>query len=122
MALKKRDLKRFKELLIQNRAELVKKARRTLSEEMTLDTDDLPDEMDLATSEYNQSLIFRLRGREKQLLEKIDRALEKIDNGVFGICENCEEDIEPKRLDARPVTTLCFRCKDEQEKHERSYG
>jgi DnaK suppressor protein len=122
MALKKRELKRFKELLVQNRAELVKKARRTLSEEMTLDTDDLPDEMDLATSEYNQSLIFRLRGREKQLLEKIDRALEKIDNGVFGICENCEEDIEPKRLDARPVTTLCFRCKDEQEKHERSYG
>ncbi len=122
MPMKKRDLKRFKELLIQNRAELVKKARRTLSEEMTLDTDDLPDEMDLATSEYNQSLIFRLRGREKQLLEKIDRALEKIDNGVFGICENCEEDIEPKRLDARPVTTLCFRCKDEQEKHERSYG
>lgn len=122
MALKKRDLKRFKGLLLQSKAELVKKARRTLSEEMTLDTDDLPDEMDLASSEYNQSMIFRLRGREKILLEKIDKALDKIDSGMFGVCENCEEEIEVKRLDARPVTTLCFRCKDEQEKRERTYG
>jgi DnaK suppressor protein len=89
---------------------------------MTLDTDDLPDEMDLASSEYNQSMIFRLRGREKVLLAKIDRALEKIEKGEFGICESCDEEISLKRLEARPVTTLCIRCKEEQEKMERSFG
>jgi DnaK suppressor protein len=122
MPLKKRDITRFRQLLLASKQELVSKARRTLSEEMTLDTDDLSDEMDLASSEYNQSMIFRLRGREKVLLAKIDRALEKIENGEFGICESCSEEISIKRLEARPVTTLCIRCKEEQEKMERSYG
>jgi DnaK suppressor protein len=122
MPLKKRDITRFRQLLLASKQELVSKARRTLSEEMTVDTADLSDEMDLASSEYNQSMVFRLRGREKVLLAKIDRALEKIEKGEFGICENCGEEISIKRLEARPVTTLCIRCKEEQEKMERSYG
>jgi DnaK suppressor protein len=122
MPLKKKELARFKALLLESKNELVSKARRTLSEDMTLDTDDLPDEMDLASSEYTQSMIFRLRGREKVLLSKIDKALEKIERGEFGTCESCEEEISLKRLEARPVTTLCIRCKEEQEKMERSFG
>ena len=114
MPLKKKEVARFKALLLESKNELVSKARRTLSEDMTLDTDDLPDEMDLASSEYTQSMIFRLRGREKVLLSKIDKALEKIERGEFGTCESCEEEISLKRLEARPVTTLCIRCKEEQ--------
>jgi DnaK suppressor protein len=122
MPLKKKDLKRFRDLLIAKRNGILRNAQRTLSEDMTLDADDLPDEMDLASSEYLQSFTFRLRGREKTFLKKIDHALSKIDTGTFGICEQCEEEISLKRLEARPETTLCIRCKEDQEKMEKSYG
>ena len=78
--------------------------------------------MDLASSEYLHSFTFRLRGREKVFLEKIDRALEKIDGGSFGICETCSESISIKRLEARLETTLCIRCKEDQERMEKAYG
>jgi DnaK suppressor protein len=120
--LKKKDLKRFRELLHEKKEEILKNAKRTLNEDMTLDADDLPDEMDLASSEYLQSFTFRLRGREKTFLKKIDHALAKIDDGTFGICEECEEPISIKRLEARPETTLCIRCKEDQERIEKAYG
>jgi DnaK suppressor protein len=91
-------------------------------ENMALDTNDLPDEMDLASSEYLQSFEFRLRGREKSLLSKLDLALKKIDDGSFGVCEVCEEPIGKKRLEARPETTLCIKCKEDQEREERTMG
>ncbi len=118
----KKDLKRFKELLLEERNALIKKASKTLQEEATLDVNELPDEIDQASAEYSQSFIFRLRDREKYYLSKIDKALEKIDSGEFGTCEACGEEISTKRLEARPVTTLCIRCKEEQEMEERSYG
>jgi len=119
---KKKDLSRFREILLGKRAEILKNAKQTLSEDMTLATDDLADEMDLASSEYLQSFTFRLRGREKTFLKKIDHALAKIDEGSFGVCETCDEDISLKRLDARPETTLCIRCKEDQERNEKAYG
>ena len=120
-ALKKKDLKRFEKILHEKREELLRNAKRTLNEDMTLDVDDLPDEMDLASSEYIQSFTFRLRGREKVFLQKIEKALKKIDEGTFGICENCEEPISVKRLEARPETTLCIRCKEDQERQEKDF-
>jgi DnaK suppressor protein len=120
--LKKKDFKKFREILLAKKDELLKNAKRTLTEDMTLDSDDLPDEMDLASSEYLQSFTFRLRGREKTFLKKIDHALAKLDDGTFGICEECEEPISSKRLEARPETTLCIRCKEDQERVEKAYG
>jgi DnaK suppressor protein len=121
-ALKKKDLKRFRDILESKKQEILKNAQRTLNEDMALDSDDLPDEMDLASSEYLQSFTFRLRGREKTFLKKIDHALAKIDEGTFGVCESCEEPITIKRLEARPETTLCIRCKEDQERMEKAYG
>ena len=66
----------FRALLFEERKRLMKNAQRTLTEEMTVDQDDLPDEMDLATADYSQNLSFRLRGHERHLLGKIDEALE----------------------------------------------
>src|SRR5438067_10746618 len=96
--LKKKDLKRFRDILIEKKEEILKNAKRTLNEDMALDADDMPDEMDLASSEYIQSFTFRLRGREKTFLKKIDHALLKIEEGTFGVCEDCEEPISMKRL------------------------
>jgi DnaK suppressor protein len=120
--LNQKDLKRFKKMLEDSRTALLESAKKTLMEESNFDTDDLPDEIDQASSEYAQSMIFRLRDREKFLLQKIEKALARIEDGTFGVCERCEEDIAQKRLEARPVTTLCIRCKEEQEKKEKSYG
>jgi DnaK suppressor protein len=121
-AMKKKDLKRFEKILLEKKEEILRNAKKTLDHDMTLEQDDLPDEMDLASSEYIQSFTFRLRGRERVFLDKIDKALEKITEGTFGICEECEEPIAVKRLEARPETTLCIRCKEDQERHERSFG
>jgi DnaK suppressor protein len=120
--LKRRDLKRFHEVLLARKKEILRNAQRTLNEDMTLDSDDLADEMDLASSEYLQSFTFRLRGREKVFLQKIDHALEKIRNGSFGVCEQCDDPISIKRLEARLETTLCIRCKEDQERLEKAYG
>jgi len=117
----KTQLKKFKTLLTEKRDEIVKKAKQTLEEDMALDANDLPDEMDLASSEYLQSFTFRLRGREKTFLDKISKALQKIEDGTFGKCEECEEEFSVKRLEARPETTLCIRCKEDQERHEKDY-
>ena len=117
-----KDLKRFKKILEENKRTVLNSAKKTLSEELVYDTDDLPDEIDQASSEYNQSLAARLRDREKFLLKKIEDALARIETNTYGICEICEEDISVKRLEARPVTTMCIRCKEEQEKQEKSYG
>ena len=118
----KKELKKFKTMLEDSKKQLLLAAKKTLTEESSFDTDDLPDEIDLASSEYTQSMIFKLRDREKFLLAKIDKALARIETGNFGICEKCEEEISMKRLEARPVTTLCIRCKEEQEQKEKSYG
>ena len=118
----KTQLKRFRTLLEEKRDDIIKKAKQTLDEDMTLDANDLPDEMDLASSEYLQSFTFRLRGREKSFLDKINKALARIDDGTFGVCEECGEEISVKRLEARPETTLCIRCKEDQERAEKDYG
>lgn len=120
--LSQKDLKRFKKSLEDSRKAILENARKTMEEESNFDTDDLPDEIDQASSEYAQSMAFRLRDREKFLLKKIEKALIRIEDGTFGMCERCEEPISMKRLEARPVTTLCIRCKEEQEKKEKSYG
>ena len=121
-ALTKKELKKFQDLLEEKRKVVLQRAQQMLSEGMVLDANDLPDEMDLASSEYIQSFEFRLRGREKSLLSKLDLALKKIDEGTFGVCEICEEPIGKKRLEARPETSLCIKCKEDQEREERTMG
>lgn len=120
--LTKRDLTKFRKLLEGKRKAVLDNAKKTLVEDMTLDPNDLPDEMDQASSEYLQSFNFRLRGREKTHLRKIELSLRKLDDGSFGICDQCEEPINKKRLDARPETALCIRCKEDQERDEKAFG
>ena len=81
-----------------------------------------PDLGDQASAETDRSFMLRLRGREQNLLKKIEEAIEKIDAGVFGICEVCGQEIDIKRLDVRPVTTMCILCKTEQEEEEKLMG
>jgi DnaK suppressor protein len=74
---------------------------------------------DQATAEANRDFMLRLRDRERMLLKKIEDTLERIEDGTFGICDNCGSQIGIKRLEARPVTTCCIDCKTRQEEEER---
>jgi len=117
----KKNLERFKKILTGQRDGLIETARATLASDLGINVDDLPDEMDLASAEYDHAMNFRLRGREKTLIKKISLALERIDEGEYGICEECGDDISVRRLEARPVTTFCIRCKEEQERKEKEF-
>ena len=109
MRITKTQLGRFRTLLAAERRLLIERAGRTLEEGAHFDPGDLQDEIDLASAEYHQGLVLRLRGRELQYLGKIDRALQKIEAGEFGICEERDEPIPLERLHARPVALLCLR-------------
>ncbi|MCS7163924.1 MAG: RNA polymerase-binding protein DksA [Thermodesulfovibrio sp.] len=74
---------------------------------------------DIASQEIDRSFLLRLRDRERKLLKKIEKTLEKINNGTYGICESCGAEIPIERLEARPVTDLCIECKTEQEEEEK---
>lgn len=117
-----KTLTKFKKALLEEKQRILNNSKNALKNELALSPDDLPDETDLAASEINQNLVFKLRDRERQLLSKIDEALMRMDEGNFGSCEDCEEPIEPRRLEARPVSTLCIACKERQEHREKIYA
>lgn len=118
----KKDLLRFKTLLEERKGELESSAESLREGSLGVEQEELPDELDQASSEAGQSMNLRLRDREVVLLRKIEKALRKIDEGEFGICEECGEEIGVKRLEARPVADLCVRCKEEQERREKGFA
>ena len=121
MPLSEKELQEIQAELEERRKKLLVAAKAQLSSEMGLDRNEMADENDLASSEYLLSFELRLRDREKYLLRKIEDAIERIEKGEYGICEVCDEDISIGRLKARPVTTMCIRCKEEQERKEKQY-
>jgi DnaK suppressor protein len=108
----------FRKLLHDQLDELLREAGKTVSE-MTDEKTNFPDPTDRASLESDRNFELRIRDRERKLIMKIREALERIDDGTFGICESCEEEIGEARLRARPVTTLCIECKTEQERQEK---
>ncbi len=113
---KKREY--YRSLLNEQLKELMEEASKTLSD-MTITEGEFADPADRATWESDRNFLLRIRERERKLITKIREALERIEEGTFGICERCEEPISDKRLEARPVTTLCIKCKQEQEDLEK---
>jgi DnaK suppressor protein len=122
MALNQAQTDKFKDILLEKRKRLLDEAKRTLDQDMVIEADERMDEVDQASSEYMQAFSFRLRGRERFLMNKIEHALRKIEEGIFGICEECEDQIGLKRLEARPEAQLCIQCKEAQEKEEAVYA
>lgn len=119
--LKKKQLDYFRKLLDGKLAELLDEANKTVTG-MSDMKENMPDPADRATLESDRNFTLRIRDRERKLIGKIKEALERIDNGTYGICESCEEEIGEKRLKARPVTTLYIECKKRQEDEEKMKG
>ncbi|HEY6200672.1 MAG TPA: RNA polymerase-binding protein DksA [Candidatus Binatia bacterium] len=111
------DVDFFRRLLNDRRLELLNEAEKTVD---GMDGDEnFPDPTDRASLESNRNFILRIRDRERKLIAKIDEALRRLEDGSYGVCEECGEMIGTARLKARPVTTLCIDCKSAQEVGER---
>ena len=108
----------FRDMLTHRLNELLTEGNRTLNG-MSDQGDRLPDPSDRATMESETSFTLRIRDRERHLIGKIKDALTRIENGTYGVCEECDEEISEARLKARPMTTLCIACKNTQERAER---
>jgi len=112
-----KDIAYFRELLERMLQDILKKGEETI-EDMTDTVEVYADPADRATVESDRSFTLRLRDRERRLIKKIQEAIERIDDGSYGACEDCGEDIGVPRLKARPVTTLCIKCKSKEEAEE----
>jgi DnaK suppressor protein len=117
ITLREKKIHEIKKKLIAQRKALLAEAIEALNELPGQTV--FPDLGDQASAEIDRSFMLRLRGRERKLLKKIEDAIERIDEGIFGICDRCGEEIDIRRLEARPVTTMCIECKTQQEEEER---
>jgi DnaK suppressor protein len=121
IAMKKKDLDDFKALLKERLDDLLSQAGDTVTG-MTSQKENFPDPTDRAALEADRNFMLRIRDREHKLIKKIKSALDRIENGTFGVCETCGEDISVARLKARPVTTQCIDCKTKEEAQEKALG
>ena len=120
MALTKKQLQDFEKQLIDWKAELEIGQSENVQAMHDQDQSSFPDPTDQASVETDRNFDLRIKDRERKLIKKIDQAIERIKDGSFGECESCGGTISVKRLQARPVTTLCIECKTAQEQEERT--
>ena len=114
------QLEHFEAILLSWKAGLMKEVDRTVHH-MQDEAANFPDPADRATQESEFGLELRTRDRERKLLRKINAALMRIEEGTYGYCEETGEDIGLKRLEARPVATLCLEAQERREMAERQY-
>ena len=117
--MKDEDIYFFKQLLTEQLETLLGQAEIMVHGLIEKDNETSPDPLDRASFESERDTMFRIRDRESKLIRKVQRSLEDLENGLFGICEMCEKEIALERLKARPVTTHCIKCKTKMEALER---
>jgi DnaK suppressor protein len=110
----------FRRKLLTWREEILRSTKETLAH-LQAESAQHADIADRATSETERALELRARDRQRKLIAKIDAALERIDEGTYGYCEETGEPISLKRLDARPIATLSVEAQERHEKRERVY-
>lgn len=116
----KMKLEYFRTILNNQLNALNKEMQETVTQ-ISHDDEVYADWTDLASVETDKTLQLKIRDRERNLMTKIEEALKRIDDGTFGECERCSEEISEPRLKARPVTTFCIDCKSEMEGAEHRY-
>lgn len=112
--MRKTDLVRFKRIFVEQRDQMLMNVN-VIDDNLAIRPED-KDEVDQANADIEQSMRMQLKNRETFTLKKISDAIRRIEDGTYGECESCEEQIELRRLQARPTTTLCIACKEEEEK------
>jgi DnaK suppressor protein len=110
----------FRQKLLAWKEEILREARETL-QHLHDESQNHPDIADRASSETDRAIELRARDRQRKLIAKIDAALQRIDDGTYGYCEETGEPISLKRLDARPIATLSIEAQERHERRERVY-
>ncbi len=100
--------------------DILREARETL-DHLAEESANHPDLADRASSETDRAIELRARDRQRKLISKIDAALQRIDDGTYGYCEETGEPIGLKRLDARPIATLSIEAQERHERREKVY-
>ncbi|HEX2494401.1 MAG TPA: RNA polymerase-binding protein DksA [Steroidobacter sp.] len=117
----KEQLEHFRQILNTWKRDLMEEVDRTVLH-MKDEAANFPDPNDRATQESEFSLELRTRDRERKLIRKIDEAIKRIEDGTYGYCIETGEEIGIKRLEARPVATLCIEAQERRERREKQYG
>ncbi|WP_110748245.1 RNA polymerase-binding protein DksA [Phyllobacterium leguminum] len=110
----------FRAKLVAWKNDILREARETL-EALQQENANHPDIADRASSETDRAIELRARDRQRKLISKIDAALQRIDDGTYGFCEETGEPISLKRLDARPIATLSIEAQERHERREKVY-
>src|ERR1700758_2607401 len=113
-----RQLKYFKQKLLKWKEDILRESRETVTH-LQAETENHPDLADRASSETDRALELRTRDRQRKLISKIDDALRRIEDGVYGFCEETGEPIGLARLEARPIATLSLEAQERHERRER---
>ena len=108
----KTEAKEVKKTLLAERENVVTKLK---GSDLSIDDSETPDPVDLAVSNYSKNVQLALSENESRQLELIDEALERLDDDEYGICQNCEKEINPKRLAAIPWARYCLDCQELRE-------
>jgi len=115
--MEKRELERYRKRLLEAKAQVLDRVAKV--ENYGREADSKGEAMDLAdkaSSSYTKEFLFSLSNTDRELLQQIDEALERIEDGSFGICVQTGEPIEPKRLEAIPWAKLCIRAQEREER------
>ena len=115
-------LEYFRQILEAELDHLLSNAGAAVGELLGSASNNEPDPLDRATQEISRDNVYRIRSRESRLIRKIKDRLRAIEDGTYGICEDCEEPIAIKRLNARPVASFCIACKTRREAFEKVVG
>ena len=110
----------FRSKLVAWKNEILREARETL-DHLAEESANHPDLADRASSETDRAIELRARDRQRKLISKIDAAMQRIDDGTYGYCEETGEPISLKRLDARPIATLSIEAQERHERREKVY-
>lgn len=110
------ELRAIQLSLLEQRGSILNKSHEFRSQQS--ERNPVGDEADLASLNMSDSVSLHLHERDRQTLLRIDRALSKIADGTYGLCESCGCRIEPRRLEVHPFSTLCVDCMEEQEAHQ----
>ncbi len=110
----------FRRKLLAWKSEILREAKETL-EALATENSNQADAADRASSETDRSIELRARDRQRKLIAKIDAAIERIEDGSYGYCEESGEPISLKRLDARPIATMTLEAQERHERREKVY-
>jgi DnaK suppressor protein len=113
--MEKKKLESFKKRLEERQVALRKAVSRTEEDGRVADQDTAQDIADRAASSYTKEFLFSQSNNDRQLLQMVETALQRIREGGFGECANCGNDINPKRLEAVPWTRHCIACQEKLE-------